>query len=105
MEFLQEMKRQGKIKHLGFSFHDTYPVFTQILDDYDWDFVQIQLNYLDWQNQGAEQLYRELEKRNLPCMVMEPVAADIWQLWTSREQNHSWRWSQTVRLQAGQSAG
>lgn len=61
------------IKHLGFSFHDTYPVFTQILNDYDWDFVQIQLNYLDWQNQGAEQLYRELEKRNLPCMVMEPV--------------------------------
>lgn len=73
VEFLQEMKRQGKIKHLGFSFHDTYPVFTQILNDYDWDFVQIQLNYLDWQNQGAEQLYRELEKRNLPCMVMEPI--------------------------------
>lgn len=73
VEFLQEMKRQGKIKHLGFSFHDTYLVFTQILNDYDWDFVQIQLNYLDWQNQGAEQLYRELEKRNLPCMVMEPV--------------------------------
>ena len=73
VEFLQEKKRQGKIKHLGFSFHDTYPVFTQILNDYDWDFVQIQLNYLDWQNQGAEQLYRELEKRNLPCMVMEPV--------------------------------
>ena len=73
VEFLQEMKRQGKIKHLGFSFHDTYPVFSQILNDYDWDFVQIQLNYLDWQNQGAEQLYRELEKRNLPCMVMEPV--------------------------------
>lgn len=73
VEFLQEMKRQGKIRHLGFSFHDTYPVFKEILDDYDWDFAQIQLNYLDWQGQGAEQLYRELEKRNLPCMVMEPV--------------------------------
>lgn len=73
VEFLQEMKRQGKIKHLGFSFHDTYQVFTQILNDYDWDFVQIQLNYLDWQNQGAEQPYRELENRNLPVMVMEPV--------------------------------
>lgn len=73
IEFLQEMKRQGKIKHLGFSFHDTYPVFKQILDEYDWEFAQIQLNYLDWQNQGAEQLYRELEKRNIPCMVMEPV--------------------------------
>lgn len=73
VEFLQQMKREGKIKHLGFSFHDTYQVFTQILNDYTWDFVQIQLNYLDWHNQGAEQLYRELERRNLPVMVMEPV--------------------------------
>ena len=73
VEFLQQMKQEGKIKHLGFSFHDTYQVFTQILKDYTWDFVQIQLNYLDWHNQGAEQLYRELERRNLPVMVMEPV--------------------------------
>lgn len=73
VEFLQQMKKEGKIKHLGFSFHDTYQVFTQILNDYTWDFVQIQLNYLDWHNQGAEQLYRELERRNLPVMVMEPV--------------------------------
>ena len=73
VEFLQQMKQKGKIKHLGFSFHDTYQVFTQILNDYTWDFVQIQLNYLDWHNQGAEQLYRELERRNLPVMVMEPV--------------------------------
>ena len=73
VEFLQQMKQEGKIKHLCFSFHDTYQVFTQILNDYTWDFVQIQLNYLDWHNQGAEQLYRELERRNLPVMVMEPV--------------------------------
>ena len=73
VEFLQQMKQEGKIKHLGFSFHDTYQVFTQILNDYTWDFVQIQLNYLDWHNQGAEQLYRELERRNLPVLVMEPV--------------------------------
>lgn len=73
VEFLQQMKQEGKIKHLGFSFHDTYQVFTQILNDYTWDFVQIQLNYLDWHNQGAEQLYRELERSNLPVMVMEPV--------------------------------
>ena len=72
-DYALEMKEKGLLKHVGFSFHDTYQVFTQILNDYDWDFVQIQLNYLDWQNQGAEQLYRELEKRNLPVMVMEPV--------------------------------
>ena len=54
VEFLQEMKRQGKIKHLGCSFHDTYRVYTQILDDYDWDCVQCQVNCLDWQEQGAQ---------------------------------------------------
>ena len=76
VEFLQQMKQEGKIKHLGFSFHDTYQVFTQILNDYTWDFVQIQLNYLDWHNQGAEQLYRELERRNLPVMVSRSFFAD-----------------------------
>ena len=105
VEFLQEMKRQGKIKHLGFSFHDTYQVFTQILNDYDWDFVQIQLNYLDWQNQGAEQLYRELEKRNLPVMVMEPVRGGFLPPSMSSAPSRFWRWSQTARLQAGRFAG
>lgn len=99
------MKRQGKIKHLGFSFHDTYQVFTQILNDYDWDFVQIQLNYLDWQNQGAEQLYRELEKRNLPVMVMEPVRGGYLATIDEQRAKPFWRWSQTARLQAGRFAG
>ena len=73
VEFLQEMKRQGKIKHLGFSFHDTEPVLKQILDEYQWDFVQLQLNYLDWKAMHADRLYQMLVDRNLPCMVMEPV--------------------------------
>lgn len=73
VEFLQEMKAAGKIKHLGFSFHDTLPVLRQILDDYKWDFAQLQLNYLDWINQHADHLYKELEKRQIPCIVMEPV--------------------------------
>lgn len=73
IEFLQEMKRQGKIKHLGFSFHDTLPVLQTILNEYDWEFGQLQINYLDWTNQHADQLYRELEQRGIPCIVMEPV--------------------------------
>lgn len=73
LPFLRQMKAQGKIKHLGFSFHDTLPIFQQILDENEWDFAQIQLNYLDWSNQHADQLYRQLEQRGIPCMVMEPV--------------------------------
>lgn len=73
VEFLQQKKSEGKIKHLGFSFHDNLPVLRQILDEYKWDFAQLQLNYLDWSNQHADMLYRELEKRQIPCMVMEPV--------------------------------
>ena len=78
VEFLQQMKQEGKIKHLGFSFHDTYQVFTQILNDYTWDFVQIQLNYVDWRhatgnNVNAEYLYGELAKRNIAAVIMEPL--------------------------------
>lgn len=105
VEFLQQMKQEGKIKHLGFSFHDTYQVFTQILNDYTWDFVQIQLNYLDWHNQGAEQLYRELERRNLPVMVMEPVRGGYLATIDSERANHFWSWSHSARLPAGQSVG
>lgn len=99
------MKQEGKIKHLGFSFHDTYQVFTQILNDYTWDFVQIQLNYLDWHNQGAEQLYRELERRNLPVMVMEPVRGGYLATIDSERAKPFWSWSHSARLPAGQSVG
>lgn len=71
--FLEEMKAQGKIRHLGFSFHDTLPILRQILDYRQWDFAQLQLNYLDWENQHADQLYQELVDRKIPCIVMEPV--------------------------------
>lgn len=71
--FLQEMKKQGKIRHLGFSFHDTEPLLKEIVTSYSWDFVQLQLNYLDWKAMHADRLYQVLVDNNLPCMVMEPV--------------------------------
>ena len=72
-EFLYQKKNQGVIRNLGFSFHDTPEVLEMILDKYEWDFVQIQLNYLDWDRQEAKRLYEILKKRNIPCTVMEPV--------------------------------
>ncbi|MDR1160665.1 MAG: aldo/keto reductase, partial [Syntrophomonadaceae bacterium] len=50
-DHLNEKKRQGQIKYLGFSFHDSPEVLERIINSYEWDFVQIQLNYMDWEMQ------------------------------------------------------
>lgn len=71
--YLQKMREQGKIRYLGFSFHDTPAVLRQILDTYEWDFVQIQLNYLDWELQDAKGQYELLAQRGIPVIIMEPV--------------------------------
>lgn len=72
-EFISKMKAQGKIKYIGFSFHDTPDVLEQIVEKYDWDFAQLQINYVDWKNQNAKKQYEILEKHHIPCIVMEPV--------------------------------
>lgn len=73
MDFLYQMKEKGKIKHLGFSFHDTPEVLKEIIATYRFDFVQIQLNYLDWTYQRANEQYEIIEKTGLPILVMEPI--------------------------------
>lgn len=72
-EYLRKEKEAGRIRHLGFSFHDTPEVLRQILDYGEWDFTQIQLNYLDWELQDAKGQYELLTKRGIPVVVMEPV--------------------------------
>lgn len=72
-DFLSKKKEQGLIKNLGFSFHDTPDLLVKYLDEYAWDFVQIQLNYLDWELLNSKRMYEELTKRNIPVVVMEPV--------------------------------
>ncbi len=72
-EFLSKMKEEGKIRHLGFSFHDTPDVLKEIVETYSWDFAQIQLNYLDWEMQDAKAQYEILTEHGIPVMVMEPV--------------------------------
>lgn len=73
MAFLERMKAEGKIRHLGFSFHDHPDVLAKIIEDRPWDFVQIQLNYLDWKFQNARRQYQIIERHGIPCIVMEPV--------------------------------
>jgi hypothetical protein len=84
LEFLMNERREGRIRNLGFSYHGDIEVFDYLLsrhDYYKWDFVQIQMNYLDWRhakeinarNTNAEYLYNELAKRNIPAVIMEPL--------------------------------
>jgi predicted aldo/keto reductase-like oxidoreductase len=72
-EKLKEKQKQGLITYLGFSFHDRPELLQAVVDRYDWDFAQIQLNYVDWELQQAEKLYRILEQQSIPVHIMEPV--------------------------------
>lgn len=86
LAYLQEQKAKGTIRNLGFSYHGDVAVFDHLLAMMDrgeahWDFVQIQLNYIDWKhakeinprNTDAEYLYNELNSRNIPVVIMEPL--------------------------------
>lgn len=72
-EQIAEKKEEGKIKRLGFSYHGDLEFFKELVDMHPWDFVQLQINYYDWENQNAKAFYEILEEKNIPCIVMEPV--------------------------------
>lgn len=75
-DFLEEMKKQGKIKHIGFSYHDNAQLLDQILTEHpEIEFVQLQLNYLDWHNDviQSKKNYEVATKHHKPVIVMEPV--------------------------------
>jgi predicted aldo/keto reductase-like oxidoreductase len=79
LNYLLEERKSGRIRNLGFSYHGDIEVFDYLLaQDIQWDFAQIQLNYVDWKNASgwntnAEYLYGELIKRNVPAVIMEPL--------------------------------
>lgn len=86
LDWLVEQKQKGRIRNLGFSYHGDIAIFDMLLRWHDegkyyWDFVQIELNYLDWnyaneinpRNTDAEYLYAELAKRGIPAVIMEPL--------------------------------
>ena len=84
LPFLLEEKKAGRIRNLGFSFHGAKHEFDYFMELFDsgemiWDFVQIEMNYVDWthadgvRNVNADYLYAELDKRELPVVIMEPL--------------------------------
>ncbi|AIO18265.1 putative oxidoreductase [Candidatus Izimaplasma bacterium HR1] len=70
---LEKYKNEGKIRNIGFSFHDDLDAFKLWADLYDWDFVQIQLNYMDIEHQQGMEGYEILTKKGIPVIIMEPV--------------------------------
>lgn len=73
LEQLEEYKRRGLIKYLGFSFHDSYEAFEKIINYKDWDFCQLQLNYMDTDIQAGLRGYELAQSRSTPVIVMEPI--------------------------------
>ena len=86
LDWLVEQKAAGRIRNLGFSYHGDIKIYDMLLKWHDegrykWDFVQIELNYLDWRyadeinprNTDAVYLYGELRKRDIPAVIMEPL--------------------------------
>jgi len=73
IEFFEQMRREGKIRYLGFSSHASTDTLRRFADAHKWDFAQIQMNYLDWEFSTTEEEYNILTERNIPIVVMESV--------------------------------
>ncbi|MCI8969159.1 MAG: aldo/keto reductase [Lachnospiraceae bacterium] len=71
--YCEKLRAEGKIRYLGFSFHDNYEAFEEIITSYKWDFCQIQLNYMDKDTQATLKGVELAEKLGIPIVVMEPV--------------------------------
>lgn len=98
MPFLEEMKKKGKIKHIGFSFHDSYEFFEEVLDDYPWEFCQIQLNYMDKNIQAGIKGLKLAAEKGIGVIIMEPLKGGrltsaippaVQKLWDSAETKRS----------------
>ena len=96
-DFLEEAKRKGKIKYAGFSFHDELQVFKEIIDSYDWDFCQIQLNYMDREYQAGLEGLKYASDKDISVIIMEPIkggklarsSEEVQKIWDLEDKNRS----------------
>ena len=73
IDWMQDMKAQGKIRHIGFSFHDEYPLFEEVVNTFDWELCQIQYNYMDTDIQAGDKGVKLCGEKGIPMVIMEPV--------------------------------
>lgn len=101
-KFLEKKKAEGKIKYIGFSFHDQKDFFKEVVDSYDWDFCQIQFNYMDANYQAGLEGLKYAGSKNIPVVIMEPlkgsrlaidppkVVAEIWDRYPTKRSPADW---------------
>ncbi len=80
LSILEELRQEGKIYHISFSFHDEYNVFQEIIQYRKWDFCQIQLNYMDTEEHAGLKGYQLAEELGIPIIAREPVRGALWQI-------------------------
>ncbi len=109
-DWIFQKKQEGKIINLGFSYHGNSDMFLKILDDYPWDFCQIQYNYLDEHSQAGRKGLMAAAEKNIPVIIMEPLRggklvglmpdsgkkliANHPKQWTAAEWAFRWLWDQ-----------
>ena len=110
LKWAEKKISQGKIGHLGFSFHDEYSVFKEIVDSHDWTFCQIHYNYMDKDYQAGQKGLKYAAKKGIAMVIMEPIAGgrlaidppeavkDLWKTgghrWKPAEWALQWVWDQ-----------
>ncbi|MCQ2516692.1 MAG: aldo/keto reductase [Saccharofermentans sp.] len=73
IDFINEHKKDGSIRQIGFSYHGDTEMFLKVLNDYDWDFCQIQYNYLDENSQAGRKGLEAAHAKGIPVIIMEPL--------------------------------
>ena len=100
IEFLEDAKKEGKIKHIGFSFHDNGKIFNEVLDAYNWDMCLIQYNYLDEHNQAGTEGLKYAASKGVDVFIMEPLKGGILGGQVPKESSIIWDKSKVKRSPA-----